>query len=357
MKFRAFSLFLCVILIGFMLFHLVIWKAFTEDLMTGKNCAGGDLPRLGYIAGVKVCRQNEDSLPRRHIEAADFKGGTVDVITIGDSFSNGGGGGKDRYYQDHLASQHGFTVLNIPQYEDIDKITTLSILNNNGYLDKLKPRFVLLESSEKFCLHDLPDKIDFDRSITDNELNKHETVNYKTIPEEKRSRLFKVDFFSEANIKFIKNLILYNFSDNAYGSTVYKAKLSRPLFSAPDPYLLLYYHADIKGRQKFTALNITRLNNYLNILSDRLKAKGITLFFMPCVDKYNLYSEYILDNHYPKSNFFEVFRELPRRFVFIDTKDILSKELAKGEKDIFYSDDTHWSWKASKTIFEQVQFR
>ncbi|NVN89345.1 MAG: hypothetical protein HXX11_01965 [Desulfuromonadales bacterium] len=340
----------------YMACNLAIWKLVTEDLLTGKKCAGGDLARMGYIPESKMCRQNVDSLPRRHIEFANFNGGPVDVVTIGDSFSNGGGGGKDRYYQDHLASQHNFTVLNIPQYKDIDKISTLSILNNNGYLAKLNPQFVVLECAEKMCLQDLPDAIDFDRTLTAAELNKHKTVTYVAVPHEAHIPLINTDFFSEANVKFIKNSLLYNFSDNAYGSPVYKTKLCRPFFSVSKPDILLFVNGDIKDRKKFTIANITRLNTFLNTLSDRLKAKGISLYFMPCVDKYNLYSEYIPDNPYPRSTFFEVLRKMPRRFELIDTKEILREEIAKGEKDVYYSDDTHWSWKASKRIFEQVEF-
>ena len=45
---------------------------------------------------------------------------------------------------------------------------------------------------------------------------------------------------------------------------------------------------------------------------------------------------------------------LPKDYVFINTKKILLDELERGEKDVFFKDDTHWSWKASKAIFEKV---
>lgn len=77
---------------------------------------------------------------------------------------------------------------------------------------------------------------------------------------------------------------------------------------------------------------------------------------MPCVDKYNLYSNYIINNPYPRSIFFEELRKLPKRYHLIDTKAILTEEVRKGEKDVFYADDTHWSWKASKKVFETIKF-
>jgi len=77
---------------------------------------------------------------------------------------------------------------------------------------------------------------------------------------------------------------------------------------------------------------------------------------MPSVDKYNLYSRFIVDNPYPDSRFFEELRKLPKRYVFIDTKKLLLGELERGEKDLFYPDDTHWSWKAPKRIFSEIRF-
>jgi len=354
---RSFSRWVCLLLLGYMALNLILWKLVTEELMTGKTCASGDLARLGYIPESKLCRQNEDSLPRRHIEAANHSGGPVDVITIGDSFSQGASGGKDRYYQDHLATRNSYDVLNIPQLQDIDKISTLSILNNNGYLDKLNPRYVLMECAEKFCLQDLPDTINFDRSIPDHDFRKFKSVTYRFDAKVERPFPFTLDFFSEANLKLIRNSLLYKFSDNAFGSHVYRVKLSKPFFSVSEPDTLLFLDSDIKFRQNYTNENIRRFNQYLNTLSDRLRAKGITLYFMPCVDKYNLYSEYIPHNPYPKSTFFETLRSLPRSYELIDTKNILREELARGEMDVFYPDDTHWSWKASKKIFERVRFK
>ena len=54
--------------------------------------------------------------------------------------------------------------------------------------------------------------------------------------------------------------------------------------------------------------------------------------------------------------FFELLREQPKEYVFVDTKKLLTEEVNKGEKDVYYADDTHWSWKASKKIAESMKF-
>jgi hypothetical protein len=58
----------------------------------------------------------------------------------------------------------------------------------------------------------------------------------------------------------------------------------------------------------------------------------------------------------PRSEFFERLRPLPKNYLFIDTKAILADEVAKGEKDVFFSDDTHWSSKAGAAIFSRFVF-
>jgi hypothetical protein len=78
---------------------------------------------------------------------------------------------------------------------------------------------------------------------------------------------------------------------------------------------------------------------------------------MPPADKYTIYSEYIANNPYPPSTFFELLRPLPKKYIFVDTKAVLSQAVKNGEKDIYYSDDTHWSWKASKLIAESMRFK
>lgn len=355
-RYKKFTYMLAALLLAYLLFNFSVWNLFTRRLLNDPSCAGGDLTRLGYVSGSKMCREPVNDLPRRHIERSEYHGQPVDMITIGDSFSAGGGVGRNSYYQDYIASENGFTVLNLPEFKEIDKVSSVSLLNNSGYLDKVKPKYVLIECAEKKCLTDLPERYDFDKTMPEQKVLALPTIDFnQTAPP--KSNHFNLDFFSEANYKYVRNTLLYRFSDNAYGSQVYKAKLDRPFFNVEQPDTLLFFHADIKLRKNMNAAGIAKLNDALNVLHDRLAAKGIELVFMPCVDKYNLYSGYIVKNRHPRSPFFEELRKLPKRYRFIDTKAILLEELQKGEKDVYYADDTHWSWKASEKIFKTVKFQ
>ena len=72
-----------------------------------------------------------------------------DVLTIGDSFSNGGGG---NYYQDYLADRYGLRVLNVPceAFGDGNALSILYALQQTGYLAEISPRFVIVESVEHY---------------------------------------------------------------------------------------------------------------------------------------------------------------------------------------------------------------
>jgi len=129
------------------------------------------------------------------------------------------------------------------------------------------------------------------------------------------------------------------------------------MFSAKISNELLFYHKDLKNLKLETKNSIELLNKNFNLLADELSKKGIKLIFMPAVDKYNLYRPYIVSNTYKESIFFEYLETLPKEYIFINTKEILSKELEKGVKDIYHVDDTHWSYKASEAIIESEIFK
>jgi len=362
MKSKTFVHIIGAVLVGYLLFNLLVWTQFTRYVLSNPECTGGDLSRMGYVRSSMSCKQTENNLPRRHLEERDYKGQKIGVLTIGDSFSSGGGGGVNSYYQDYLASINNVNVLNVIRYQRLDLISTVSMLNNNGYLDRIKPEYVLIECSEKACLDDMPEAIDFSRGISEKELEMYGKVDYLGKGSGQKSSAgggpapFQLDFISAANFKLVRNSILYHFSDNAFYSQVYKAKLVKPFFSVEDSDTLLFLDKDVKKRNNIKVERITHMHDYLNSLADQLAVKGIGLSFMPVVDKYNLYSIYIVNRKYPESPFFEEFRKLPKRYRFIDTKALLREELARGEKDVFHADDTHWSWKASKKIFESVHF-
>lgn len=344
MAYKKYALFIIAAVLLFAALNFVIWKTVTETILT-KKFAGGDLARLGYLPGSKSERQNFVDLPKRHMNLADYKGGKVDMITMGDSFSHGGAGGRNPYYQDYIASFDNLSVLNISPYRELDAITTVSLFLNNGYLDRFNPRIILIEAAEKFCFTDMAKPVQFDLTIPQQVLDGYKKVDYY-------AEWPKMSFINSGNLNYLLYSLFYHLSDHAFFGTVYVGKLKQQMFTVSDPDRLLYF----KYKKFASHDQLATLNDNLNKLAGRLKARGIALYFMPVADKYTLYDEYLLKNRYQPSSFFEEFRKLPKNYGFIDTKAILSEELKKGEKDIYFADDTHWSWKASEKIFSVVRF-
>jgi len=342
---------LLVLLVIFIAANYLIWKLYTEDILTFKPWHNGGLDRLGYIPGAKHYRKPESILPKKHIDNVDYAGQHIDVLTIGDSFSNMDGNGRDPLYQDWIASTHGLEVLNIQQLNNMDSLTTLIVLLNSGYLDKIRPKHIIFESVERGILYTYAKDIDFTRTAPLDEIIKY----YRTAKFGNESP--PPFFINNGNFKFLLYRLLYKVSDHAYNSVVYIRDLNIRAFSVPQyENKLLFINADLQIIPLTTPEKIQLFNSNLNKLARLLRKKGMNLYFMPAADKYNIYSDYIIDNPYPKSIFYELLRNKPKAYIFVDTKTLLQEEVRKGEIDVYYADDTHWSWKGSKKIVEHMQF-
>ena len=339
----------------FIIFNLLIWNFFTKELFSEEEYVRCDLARIAYAPHSRELRKFSIDLPKRHISFTSYHFEPIDMLTVGDSFAEGLSQGRNPFFQDYIATINNFRVLHLshsgtgsPLHGEnfIDNIHTLL---NSGFFDRVKTRYVLIESAEKDCIDRFSQKIDRQRVVS---LDAYFgwLQNRRNAPEP------KIGCINNGNFKFIFYNLLYNFSDNAFTNSVYKAKLTQDFFSVADPATLLFHKFDIQHVHRSTPSTVIKLNDNLNELAHELLVKGITLVFMPCADKYNLYSEYIIDNTYPVSSFFESLRKLPKEYVFVDTKAILSEELKKGVKDVYLADDTHWSWKAAEKIFTTVRF-
>jgi hypothetical protein len=359
--YRRFVIILLGVLAAALLYNLVVWQLYTHSLLgRGENgVIPNDLARMGYLSGYTHPRRNFDDLPRRHLELADYRGGAVDVVTVGDSFSQGSSNGPNRFYQDYLATLSDVSVLNVGLYPGSrSQIETAILLVNSGFLDQMRPRFLLLEIVERNC-YKFTGPHDWGKTEDPSRLRRNyadRAAATAAAVEEGRGAP-PVGFFNTGNFKWLLYNILYRFAPDAFVSKTCMVELDRPLFSGERGESLLFLRKDIEKVQKAEPSTLRAFNDNLNRLAELLRARGIELVFMPAPDKYTLYSPYIVDNPYPPSRFFELLRPLPKAYRFIDTEAILSAEIARGEKDVYYLDDTHWSWKASRAIFAAERFR
>jgi len=337
----------------FYLINLVFWHGVVGKIFFSKN-GHGDLGRLGSFytteAITKQMRYNT-----KHVEFEEYLHSGIaehfDIITIGDSFSNGRGGA---YYQDYLTEQYGKTVLNV-KTGSYNAVQMLYLLDDLGYLDEIKPQTVILESVER-GMQDRFGNVEVGTlSISREAFIKSQLTGNKTETDSMTDKgKLLPDIMLDANIRFIKNHFFALHHFGKLSNSVYITQLNRDEFTnSGQENMLLFLNDDLWYLEKQT--NYKKINENLNLAADALAKKKISMIFMTAVDKYDLYYPYITDHQGTQENpFFIEFEKLPKDYIFIDTKQILRGLLADGEKDVYWSDDTHWSWKAQQVVVNEL---
>ncbi|WP_141052337.1 hypothetical protein [Aliarcobacter cryaerophilus] len=341
----------------FLIFNFLIFFNYTSKVYPDTaDTTIGDLARMSYSVDIIQERENITDLEKLHLYQNQYNYENIDMVTIGDSFSNGGAGGKNRYYQDYISTIYNKKVLNLNIQNYKNYLEIIAFFANSGYLEKIGAKYVLIESVQRealvrFARNDLNLAIKTDKNLENIFRNSMETYNIEKLHNLKPSIINNLNLNA-----FIYNIKYYIKGYGKLNSSVYIEKLNKDLFTSKSSSKLAFYHEDIKKLSLETKENIELLNHNFNNLADILESKGIKLIFMPAVDKYNLYRPYIISNNYSESIFFEYLSTLDKKYIFINTKEILSKNLENSEKDIFYADDTHWSYKASNNIIESDAF-
>ncbi|BAN69801.1 alginate O-acetyltransferase AlgX-related protein [endosymbiont of unidentified scaly snail isolate Monju] len=339
----------------FVLLHALTWQFAVRQLLQHKNgLVTGDLARLGYISDLVHRRRTHTTLPRRHLEAGDLQDQRVDLLTIGDSFSNGGAGGPNPWNQDFIASGWGWNVLNLRGFPGLhNDMDLVRALLRAGLLQEWGVRYVLLESTQRKIAsryantpppHALPSR---------EALIAHYRFG-RPRPTQDPLALPDVAWINDGNIKYWWNRIMYHLDDCAFISKACRTRLRTHRFSIGDGRDLLFYRGDLHAISRNNANAVQRMNSRLEVLADELDRQGIGLIVMPVVTKYELYRPDIADGDYPPDPLFPGWRRLSHRFVLVDTQAILRQAIKAGELDTFYIDDSHWTPKASAHVVDAL---
>lgn len=258
---------------------------------------------------------------------------TFDIMTCGDSFSD-----QNLYGYQNYMSMKGLTIINYfpngplrwnPFQRAID-------LMNFGYIDSTKVKAIIIESVERAFCSRLCD-IDYTHVMLkeDHEVTKHSEGNW-SLSEAKIYLDFRLGLKDDENP--VKHL-----------------NMKKQLFSGTKGRSLYFYYEDVTMGFSISKdlYNIIRTN--VDFLYRIASEKGIQLFILVCPDKYDLYQDYIEDNPYPRKTINEDFREIVgNRDDIIIGKEILLPYIKKGEKDMYYLDGTHWSYKSAKIIADTL---
>lgn len=290
------------------------------------------------------------TLPKRLLNTHPYHNEPIDVLTIGDSFSNAVTGGKNPYYQDYLATKYNLKILNIMNITNNQHklFETIISLYNNGWLQTHRPKLIIIESAERGVYERFAHDFDWKQ--------KRYNITSLIIPAKtKDSYIPHLKPINTANYKFLYYTLKYNFKNRAQKDVV-KLALNRSLFS-PSAFndKLLFHYSDVLYIKNDKNL-AKKINANFNLLADKLASLDIKLLFLVAPDKYDIYYPYIKNNPYQENRFFQLIRPMPKKYLFLDTKRILRNELKKGVKDLYYSDDTHWSYKASDAVTDDEIF-
>lgn len=340
----------------YLLFHIFIWTQYTSKIFGRKDGKYvGDIARVSYQIQALFPRKLQYTLPKRHLSKENYKDKNIDIITIGDSFSQGVTGGKNPYYQDYIATYYNKNILNISrtvngQFQFFEPVITLA---NNGWFKEQHPKYVIIESVERFVIPRFAKKFDFER----NDFQEDTLSRYVLSPKKHNSYIPKLKLINTANYKYIYYNYIYN-NPPKVEVDVIKLQLNKNLFSTKTfQNQLLIHNEDTISLEYYTPKNVRLINDNFNKLAKKLKPLGIKLIFLVGTDKYDIYYPYIRNNPFIENRFFSLMRPLKKEYIFIDSKKILRNLLKNKVKDVYYSDDTHWSYKASEAIAKSKQFQ
>lgn len=291
------------------------------------------------------------TLPKRILNTQPYTNQPIDVLTIGDSFSNAVTGGKNPYYQDYLATKYNLNILNIMNITNKQHklFETIVSLYNNGWLQVHKPKLIIIESAQRGVYERFAHDFDW----------KDKKFNIKPLiipAKTKDSHIPNLKPINTANYKFLFYGIKYHFTNRAQKDVV-KLALNKPLFSTPTyKTSLLFHYSDVQYIKNDKKL-VMKINDNFNRLARKLKALNIKLLFLVAPDKYDIYYPYIKKNPFQENKFFSLIDPLKKEYLFIDTEHILRDKLVHNMLDVYYSDDTHWSYKASNAITNNKIFK
>ena len=157
---------------------------------------------------------------------------------------------------------------------------------------------------------------------------------------------------SQWSVSRAKDFLYYKFGDK---SPIYKAILDSNFFSSYEPRMLYFYFHDIEKGMHIPPNEESSIKQVFGLLQEKAKEKGIKVVLLVAVDKYDLYQKHIVNNQYPTKTVNEdMERILGNSPSLLLSKQYLIPLIEQGEQDVFQFNDTHWSYKASEIVAEEI---
>lgn len=268
------------------------------------------------------------------------------VLTVGDSFSQMGRIG----YQNYLGQQ-GLDVVNMHLEPHNSPLQEAYNILDRGLIDSTKVKVLIVENVERDFELNVKSFRAFATEVT--EPTEMESTTTVAEPVDAKSvEAPETGSSTKWSVERARNLILFK---TGYQSPVYTVKLSRDLFTCDEPRSLYFYHDDIDQGVNLSPAIEEKVRQVWQSLCQKAKERGILLVLMIAVDKYDAYQSLIVDNPYPRKTFCEdIERIIGKTPQLLMSKQHLLPLIQKGEKDVFMFNDSHWSYKASSIIANEL---
>jgi len=316
----------------------------------------GDLARIGYLKIEKNSKKKFEGEAeiemrlKKFCESSNIEPNKINVLIVGDSFS----GQREYGYGNYLAQNKNLNVIRFDLFKHNNKqfdnpISLLNALIQNKFFKSAGFDFVILQSVERY----------FGKRLNSYAKNKFGVDKINALCKKnagiKLRKQASTVFPPKEIFNFPLYSLLYKIDDNAFFSKVYKVELNDNLF-ANFGNTLHFIHEDLKYlKYNNTKKHIQNLNNLLNKFSKNLKEENVDLIVLPAPDKLSIYYDYIkTKNDYPQPKFFKLLNEMNKKYLFINSKELLLNEITSS-KDLYYFYDTHWTPKAAQLISDEVE--
>ena len=297
----------------------------------------GDIGPLGYITFADeyaVTKTVNNKVHNCGYNYAMFNAG--DILTIGDSFSQTNE--REISYNYFLAEYWNNNVFNLYQDRWANPFNRFIYLSKTNNL----PNIVIVESVERYLIERLND---VNLCLTPQEMIQQKlidtTINNESI--KRKSILEKTQEWIKRNLRL-----------KGYENPIHHVKLSKSLFSCDDKeYDLYFYCDDIKNlnlRESLLDSAIVKLDSLFNYAA----SINIDLYILVAADKYDVYQDFIIDNEYQNQYLLDNIKKRYNHTHLIISKDTLYHMVENGVKDVYWSNNTHWSPIGSEAVARQV---
>lgn len=307
-----------------------------------------DMGRLGKMPTRWYYEKPVDSIPQdtlftsiKHLE--ELKKVHTDVLVCGDSFSQ-----QMPYGYVNYLAHHGVDVVNAAPVRviEMNPFQLAWDVMNLVEVDSTNAQTLIIESVER-ALETRILAVDFqNNALKELEESPKGSTGDWSIMEMKNWLSLRV-----------KSLLFRMTGRKIPHLPVLQLPMSQALFSGTHGTDLYVYCDDVNT---FSIEDSVSMKVKTNIDTFFVKAqeKHLNLIILVCPDKYDMYQEYIVKNPFPPKTVNEDFRRLvgDNPNVVIG-KELLLQHLHAGEKDLYYWDDTHWSYKSAKIVADTLNER